>query len=74
MRDLTTRIRELSARWQSLVELRVGLAINEPIHFVPAAAALDGLLCHCFFVGGRESCQKSTRLRSSFSGTSLCGT
>lgn len=52
---LTTRIRELSARWQSLAGLRVGLAINEPIHFVPATAALDGLRCLCFFVGGRSA-------------------
>ena len=51
---LATRIRELSAKWRSLVGLRVGLALDEPTEFVPAAAALDRVRCHVFFAGGRS--------------------
>lgn len=51
---LATRVQEFSTRWRSLTGFRVGLALQEPTEFIPAAAALDRMRCHTFFAGGRS--------------------
>ena len=51
---LSTRVQELVARWRSCSGLRVGLALNDPIEYVPAAAALEALRCHVFLAGRRS--------------------
>jgi acyl-CoA synthetase (AMP-forming)/AMP-acid ligase II len=55
--DLATRIGVLNERWRSLAGLRVGIALRDPVDHVAVAAALDGLGCHAFLAGGRNSAE-----------------
>jgi hypothetical protein len=55
--DLATRIGVLNERWRSLAGLRVGIALRDPVDHVAVAAALEGLGCHAFLAGGRNSAE-----------------